>query len=123
MWLSFLVTAKTIAGAVLDVWSGDGEGKYDVQRDDLARIRRSQRRLLTLVNDVLSFARIESAQLELHTNAQNLEKKVEQRTEELARGVAVPHHHLRREERRHLVLPVVVLELQEDGAQYPRVVQ
>jgi signal transduction histidine kinase len=36
------------------------------QREDLGRIRRSQRRLLSLVTDVLSFARLESARLELH---------------------------------------------------------
>jgi signal transduction histidine kinase len=36
------------------------------QREALERIRRSQRRLLTLVTDVLSFARLESSRLELH---------------------------------------------------------
>ena len=39
------------------------------QSEDLVRIRRSQRRLLTLVTDVLSFARLESARLELHVQA------------------------------------------------------
>ncbi len=36
-----------------------------VQREDLARIRRSQKHLLALIDDVLSFARIESGQMEL----------------------------------------------------------
>ena len=37
----------------------------DAQREDLARIRRSQKHLLGLIDDVLSFARIESGQMEL----------------------------------------------------------
>jgi len=36
------------------------------QRDDLERIRRSQRALLALVDDVLSFARIEAGKVEYH---------------------------------------------------------
>ncbi|AHG88924.1 ATP-binding region ATPase domain protein [Gemmatirosa kalamazoonensis] len=34
------------------------------QREDLARIRRSQRHLLTLINDILNFARIEGGRVE-----------------------------------------------------------
>ncbi|HEX2719278.1 MAG TPA: GAF domain-containing protein [Gemmatimonadaceae bacterium] len=37
----------------------------EVQREDLARIRRSQKHLLALIDDVLSFARIESGQMML----------------------------------------------------------
>jgi signal transduction histidine kinase len=36
----------------------------DEQRADLARIRKNQRRLLALINDVLAFARVEAGQLE-----------------------------------------------------------
>ena len=36
----------------------------DAQREDIARIRRSQKHLLTLINDVLSFARLESGREE-----------------------------------------------------------
>jgi signal transduction histidine kinase len=39
----------------------------DAQQEDLARLRRSQQRLLNLVNDVLSFARIESGRIEYRT--------------------------------------------------------
>ena len=38
----------------------------DQQRDDLLRIRRSQRHLLGLINDLLNFARLESGHVELH---------------------------------------------------------
>jgi PAS domain S-box-containing protein len=37
----------------------------DAQRSDLARIRRSQRHLLGLINDVLNFARVEAGHVEL----------------------------------------------------------
>jgi PAS domain S-box-containing protein len=36
------------------------------QGEDLARIQRSQRLLLSLVNDILNFARLEAGQIELH---------------------------------------------------------
>jgi PAS domain S-box-containing protein len=36
----------------------------DQQKEDLARIRRSQRHLLTLINDILNFARIEGGRVE-----------------------------------------------------------
>ena len=39
----------------------------DAQQEDLVRLRRSQHRLLNLVNDVLSFARIESGRIEYRT--------------------------------------------------------
>jgi signal transduction histidine kinase len=39
----------------------------DGQREALGRIRRSQQRLLALVNDVLSFARLDAGQLRLET--------------------------------------------------------
>jgi signal transduction histidine kinase len=62
------------------------------QRDALARVRRSQRRLLALVSDVLSFARLESAQLELHVQAVSLETLLPELEESIgptaaARGV------------------------------------
>ena len=37
----------------------------EAQREDLARLRRSQQRLLSLVNDVLNFARLESGRVDL----------------------------------------------------------
>lgn len=37
----------------------------ELQREDLARIRRNQQHLLTLINDLLSFARLEAGQLEI----------------------------------------------------------
>jgi signal transduction histidine kinase len=36
------------------------------QRADLARVRRAQQHLLTLINDILNFARIEAARIEYH---------------------------------------------------------
>ena len=38
----------------------------DQQREDLARIQRSQKHLLGLINDLLNFARIESGHIQLH---------------------------------------------------------
>ncbi|HEX8430252.1 MAG TPA: PAS domain-containing protein, partial [Longimicrobium sp.] len=38
----------------------------EAQRADLARIRRSQRHLLTLINDILNFARLEAGRVEFH---------------------------------------------------------
>lgn len=38
----------------------------EAQLDDLVRIRRSQRLLLSLVNDILNFARLEAGQIEYH---------------------------------------------------------
>jgi PAS domain S-box-containing protein len=39
----------------------------DAQREDLARIQRSQRHLLSLINDVLNFAKIESGHVDFDT--------------------------------------------------------
>jgi signal transduction histidine kinase len=38
----------------------------DQQREDLVRIRRNQQHLLTLIEDVLSFARVEAGRLQVH---------------------------------------------------------
>jgi PAS domain S-box-containing protein len=38
----------------------------DAQREDLARIRRSQRHLLSLINDVLNFTRVDAGRIEYH---------------------------------------------------------
>jgi len=40
----------------------------DDQRDDLRRIKRSQRHLLSLVNDILNFARLESGRVDIAMN-------------------------------------------------------
>jgi PAS domain S-box-containing protein len=44
------------------------------QREDIGRIQRSQKHLLGLINDLLSFARIEAGHLELHIEAIKLEE-------------------------------------------------
>jgi PAS domain S-box-containing protein len=44
------------------------------QREDIARIQRSQRHLLGLINDLLSFARIETGHLELRVEHVSLEE-------------------------------------------------
>lgn len=48
----------------------------DEQLQDLERIRRNQRHLLTLVNDVLSFARLETGEIPLNIVPFNLSKAV-----------------------------------------------
>lgn len=54
---------NAIAGYVELIEMGLRGEVTDAQREDLTRIRRSQRRLLSLVNDVLSFARIDAGQV------------------------------------------------------------
>jgi signal transduction histidine kinase len=41
----------------------------ELQREDLRKIQRSQRHLLSLINDVLNFAKLEAGQVELHPTA------------------------------------------------------
>jgi PAS domain S-box-containing protein len=48
----------------------------DAQRHDLQRIRRSQKHLLSLIDDLLSFARIESGSVELHVNRADVSEAV-----------------------------------------------
>jgi signal transduction histidine kinase len=45
----------------------------DAQREALARVRRAQEHLLTLINDILHFARIEAGKLELEIGAVDVE--------------------------------------------------
>jgi signal transduction histidine kinase len=45
----------------------------DVQREDLARIERSQKHLLGLINDLLSFARIETGHVEMRMDSVSLD--------------------------------------------------
>jgi PAS domain S-box-containing protein len=46
------------------------------QREDLARIQRSQKHLLGLINDLLNFARIESGHVELHVEDVSVEEEL-----------------------------------------------
>jgi PAS domain S-box-containing protein len=46
----------------------------DPQRDDLVRIRRSAKVLMSLVNDVLNFARVEAGHVEFHLEAVPLDR-------------------------------------------------
>jgi signal transduction histidine kinase len=48
----------------------------ETQLADLERIRRNQRHLLSLVNDVLSFARLETGEIPLHIDTVNLNSTV-----------------------------------------------
>jgi len=48
----------------------------ETQLSDLERIRRNQRHLLSLVNDVLSFARLETGEIPLHIDRVNLDATV-----------------------------------------------
>jgi two-component system sensor histidine kinase/response regulator len=48
----------------------------DAQASDLERIRRNQRHLLSLVNDVLSFARLETGEIPLHLGPVSLDETV-----------------------------------------------
>jgi signal transduction histidine kinase len=48
----------------------------EAQLSDLERIRRNQRHLLSLVNDVLSFARLETGEIPLHIDRVNLDTTV-----------------------------------------------
>ncbi len=54
---------NAIAGYVELIEMGLRGAVTEAQREDLGRIRRSQQRLLSLVNDVLSFARIDAGQV------------------------------------------------------------
>ena len=46
----------------------------DLQREDLGRIRRSAKVLMSLVNDVLNFARVEAGQVEFHLEPVSLDR-------------------------------------------------
>jgi PAS domain S-box-containing protein len=46
----------------------------EVQREDLSRIRRSAKVLMSLVNDVLNFARVEAGHVEFHLDAVPLDR-------------------------------------------------
>ena len=48
----------------------------DEQREDIGRIRRSQKHLLGLINDLLNFARIESGHVELHVEEMAVEEEL-----------------------------------------------
>jgi len=57
---------NAIAGYVDILDLGIRGALNDAQREDVARIKRSEETLLRLIEDLLSFARIESGRLELH---------------------------------------------------------
>ena len=66
----------------------------DAQRSDVQRIRRSQKHLLTLINDVLSFARLESGRVEFDIRPVPLARLLDELDELLmpqlrARGLAL----------------------------------
>ncbi len=65
---------NAIAGYV-DLLLMDVRGTLnDEQRADLERVRRSQQHLLTLIDDILNFARIESGRLELEMGPVQVER-------------------------------------------------
>ncbi|HYW08661.1 MAG TPA: ATP-binding protein [Longimicrobium sp.] len=60
---------NAIGGYVELVTMGIHGPVTDQQRSALARVRASQEHLLTLINDVLAFARVEAGRIELHPRA------------------------------------------------------
>jgi signal transduction histidine kinase len=75
---------NAIAGHVQLVALGVHGPINDQQRDALARVQRSQRRLLALINDVLNLTRSDAPQMEYEVGAVELQPLLEEATELLA---------------------------------------
>jgi signal transduction histidine kinase len=75
---------NAIAGHVQLIELGVHGPINDQQRDALARVQRSQRRLLALINDVLNLTRTDAPQMEYESDAVPLEPLLDEVTELLA---------------------------------------
>jgi PAS domain S-box-containing protein len=89
---------NAIAGYTDLLLTGVGGGVSDQHREYLERIRSSQQHLLSIINDILNFSRIEAGQLEYRTEAVSLRKVIEAvvpmvQPQALAKSISIGRHH------------------------------